>query len=132
MIDFALRKSLNTHQFNYIIMKKLFCLIVLGVSFCIAANAGDNSLKDNPASETLIVLGKSASELDSPASGEQTEYSLTLMCPNCNAIMSAKFKKGYTSTTTAKCPKCSKKYVISYNWPGDHKEPTIRSVKETK
>ncbi len=33
--------------------------------------------------------------------------------------------------TTAKCENCYQKYIIKYNWPSDHKEPTIREFKET-
>ncbi len=113
-------------------MKKFFCLFVLSLSLCFVLNASDNTPAIENHSETLIVLGMSPSELETPATGEQTEYTISLLCPNCNKIMYAKFKKGYTSMTTAKCEKCYKRYVIKYNWPSDHKEPTIREIKESR
>lgn len=113
-------------------MKHILCLFVLSISFCFSLNASDNVPTIENNSESFIVLGMAPTELDSPATGEQTEYSISLLCPNCKQIMYAKFKKGYTSSTVAKCEKCYKRYVIKYNWPSDHKEPTIREIKESK
>ena len=113
-------------------MSRLLSLLVLSISLCFAMNASDNVPTIENHSDALIVLGMAPSELVSPATGEQTEYNLSLMCPNCKQIMYAKFKKGYTSSTVAKCEKCYKRYVIKYNWPSDHKEPTIREIKESR
>ena len=113
-------------------MSRLLSLLVLSISLCFAMNASDNIPTIENNSESFIVLGMAPAELDSPATGEQTEYTISLLCPNCNKIMYAKFKKGYTSSTVAKCEKCYKRYIIKYNWPSDHKEPTIREIKESK
>ena len=113
-------------------MRHFSVLVVLSVLLYCTLNASDNVPRVEKHSEALIVLGMSPSELETPATGEQTEYTISLLCPNCHKIMYAKFKKGYTSMTTAKCEKCYKRYVIKYNWPSDHKEPTIREIKESK
>lgn len=105
---------------------------ILGVLISFALNAPDIVPINESHSDALIVLGMAPSELDSRAAAEQTEYNISLLCPNCKKIMYAKFKKGYTSSTVAKCEKCYKRYVIKYNWPSDHKEPTIREIKESK
>ena len=113
-------------------MKELICILVLVVSMSTVISATEKAQRIPNHSESAVVLGMTPAEINSPAEGCQAEYSFTLMCPGCRTIMSAKFKKGYTSTTTTKCQKCGKKYIISYNWPGDRSEPTIREVKETR
>ena len=113
-------------------MSRLLSMLVLCFSLCFALNASDIVPKNENHSDELIVLEMAPTELESFATGEQTEYTISLLCPNCKKIMYAKFKKGYTSSTVAKCEKCYKRYVIKYNWPSDHKEPTIREIKESK
>ena len=109
----------------------VLCVFILGVSLIYALNASDTAMSSDNHSDTLIVLGMSPTEHNSQLTGEQTEYNISLLCPNCEHIMYAKFKKGYTSSTTARCEECYKRFIIKYNWPSDHKEPTIREIKET-
>ncbi len=104
---------------NYI-MKRVLIFVGVALSLCLASvfvYAHSNNA-ENPSPRMI------------PA--EQTEYEISLLCPKCHKIMYAKFKKGYSSTTTAKCEKCYQRYTIRYNWPQDHKEPTIREIKESK
>lgn len=113
-------------------MKHFSLFLVLSTLLYFALNASDNVPAIENHSETVIILGMAPTEINAPAKGEQSEYSISLLCPNCKKIMYAKFKKGYTSSTVAKCEKCYKRYVIKYNWPSDHKEPTIREIKESR
>ena len=113
-------------------MKRLFCLFAICAAIIITLIASSNVPETQASSETLTVECMLSSELESPSNAEQTEYSFTLTCPNCNKLMSAKIKKWYTSSTVAKCDHCYKRCVIKYNWPSDHKEPTIREIKESK
>lgn len=103
-----------------------FSFIVAVIAAFIASGSERTEFASH--SEDLVITEMVC--LDLP--GEQTEYTITLSCPKCNSLMKANFKKGYTSTTSAKCSKCSRHYSISYNWPGDHSEPTITNIKEMR
>ncbi len=107
-------------------MKRLILLLPIVLIVAMANSANTDCIESNP--ETLIITEVNPSTVP----GEQTEYEISLLCPKCHKIMYAKFKKGYTSSTVAKCEKCYQRYVIKYNWPSDHKEPTIREIKESK
>ncbi len=104
-------------------------MLVLGVSLCFVMSASDNAASCDNHSDTPIVVSVSPTAVDTESEGGQSsEYTVSLLCPSCKQIMYAKFKKGYTASTTARCEKCYTRYVIKYSWQSDHKEPTIREM----
>lgn len=119
-------------------MKRFFFVTLLaslmglaGIAALAQGSYKFENAKHSCESESFVITDISPISIDGESEAGDDEYTITLSCPNCRQLMSAKFKLGYGSTTKATCPKCHKKYLIEYSWPRDHKEPTIKKIKET-